>query len=50
MAEKWNEAIALYAKAVAIKPDFVEGYWYQGTAYYTLENYARRAARRFARC
>ena len=23
----------------AIKPDFVEGYWYQGTAYYTLENH-----------
>jgi len=39
LAEKWTEAIALYAKAVAIKPDFVEGYWYQGTAYYTLENH-----------
>jgi tetratricopeptide (TPR) repeat protein len=40
MAEKWPEAIALYAKAVAMKPSYVEGYWYQGTAYYTLENYA----------
>jgi tetratricopeptide (TPR) repeat protein len=38
-AEKWEEAIALYAKAVKLKPDFVEGYWYQGTALYTLEKF-----------
>lgn len=40
-AEKWEEAIALYAKAVALKPDYVEGFWYQGTAYYTLDNHTQ---------
>ena len=39
-AEKWDEAIALYAKAVKLKPSYVEGYWYQGTAYYTLQKFA----------
>ena len=38
-AEQWEEAIALYAKAVKLKPSYVEGYWYQGTAYYTLEKF-----------
>lgn len=37
--EQWQDAIALYAKAVKLRPKYVEGYWYQGTAYYTLENY-----------
>jgi tetratricopeptide (TPR) repeat protein len=41
LAEHWDDAIALYAKAVALKPDFVEGYWYQGTAYYTLDNHTQ---------
>jgi tetratricopeptide (TPR) repeat protein len=40
-AERWDEAIGLYAKAVKLKPDYVEGYWYQGTAYYTLDNHAK---------
>jgi len=35
-AEQWEQAIALYAKAVKLRPKYVEGYWYQGTAYYTL--------------
>ena len=39
-AEQWDQAIALYAKAVKLKPSFVEGYWYQGTAYYTLEKFS----------
>jgi tetratricopeptide (TPR) repeat protein len=39
-AEKWEEAIGLYAKAIKLKPAYVEGYWYQGAAYYTLENHA----------
>jgi tetratricopeptide (TPR) repeat protein len=39
-AEKWDEAIALYAAAVKLKPSYVEGYWYQGTAYYTLQKYS----------
>ena len=30
-AERWQEAIGLYAKIVKLKPDYVEGYWYQGT-------------------
>ena len=28
-------------KAVKLKPTYVEGYWYQGTAYYTLDNFAK---------
>ncbi len=42
-ASRWEEAIALYAKAVAIKPDYVEGFWYQGTSYYSLDNFAKGA-------
>ena len=40
-AERWEEAIELYAKAVKLKPSYVEGYWYQGTAYYSLDNYTQ---------
>lgn len=39
-AERWEEAIALYAKAVKLKPSYVEGVWYQGTAYYSLQKFA----------
>ena len=39
-AEKWDQAIALYARAVKLRPKYVEGYWYQGTAYYTLQKFA----------
>jgi tetratricopeptide (TPR) repeat protein len=39
-AERWEEAIALYAKAVKMRPAYVQGYWYQGTAYYTLEKFS----------
>ena len=39
-AERWEEAIALYARAVKLKPSFVEGYWYQGAAYYSLDRFA----------
>jgi tetratricopeptide (TPR) repeat protein len=38
-AEKWKEAIALYGRLVKMRPDYVEGYWYQGTAYYSLDDY-----------
>ena len=50
-AERWDEAIALYGKAVALKPDYVEGHWYQGAAYYTIDNSAkcRDAFRRVVR-
>ena len=39
-AQQWDQAIALYAKIVKLRPSYVEGYWYQGTAYYTLEKFA----------
>jgi tetratricopeptide (TPR) repeat protein len=41
LAERWEEAIGLYAKAVKLDPAFVEGHWYRGTAYYSLDDYAR---------
>lgn len=42
-AARWEDSIDLYARAVKIKPEYVEGYWYQGTAYYSLDNFARGA-------
>jgi len=43
-----EEAIGLYAKAVAQRPDWVEGHWHLGTSYYALDRYtdARDAFRR----
>ena len=38
-AQRWDDAIALYGKVVKLKPGYVEGYWYQGTAYYSLDDY-----------
>lgn len=38
-AERWEDAIALYAKTVKLRPAYVEGYWYQGTAYYSLDKF-----------
>jgi tetratricopeptide (TPR) repeat protein len=38
-AERWEEAVELYGKLVKLKPDYVEGHWYQGTAYYSLDDY-----------
>jgi tetratricopeptide (TPR) repeat protein len=40
-AERWQEAADLYGRLVKLRPDYVEGHWYQGTAYYSLDNYAR---------
>ena len=50
-AEQWEDAIDLYAKAVKLRPTYVEGYWYQGTAYYTLDKFTecRDAFRAVAR-
>lgn len=42
-AQRWEEAIQLYGKAVKLKPDYVEGHWYLGTAYYSLDNFAKGA-------
>jgi tetratricopeptide (TPR) repeat protein len=38
-AEQWEQAIDLYGKALKLKPDYVEAYWYRGIAYYTLDNH-----------
>jgi tetratricopeptide (TPR) repeat protein len=38
-AQRWEEAIDLYGKVVKLKPNYVEGYWYQGTAYYSLDDH-----------
>jgi tetratricopeptide (TPR) repeat protein len=40
-AERWEEASDLYGRLVKLKPDYVEGHWYQGTAYYSLDDYPR---------
>jgi tetratricopeptide (TPR) repeat protein len=37
--ERWDEAITLYGKAVKLDPAYIEGYWYQGTAYYSLDDF-----------
>jgi tetratricopeptide (TPR) repeat protein len=42
-AQRWEDAIAAYEKTVKIKPDYVEGYWYQGTSYYSIDNFAKGA-------
>jgi len=39
-AEQWDEAAALFTKAVKLRPDYAEGYWYQGAAYYQLDKFA----------
>lgn len=51
LAQRWEEAADLYGRAVKLKPDYVEGHWYQGTAYYSLDDFAncRNAFRRVAR-
>ena len=38
-AQRWEEALDLYGKVVKLKPTYVEGYWYQGTAYYSLDDF-----------
>jgi tetratricopeptide (TPR) repeat protein len=40
-AERWDEAIELYGRIVKLKADYVEAHWYQGTAYYSLDDYTR---------
>lgn len=39
-AQHWDEAIAIYDKAVKLRPTYVEGFWYQGTSYYSLDKFA----------
>jgi tetratricopeptide (TPR) repeat protein len=37
--QRWEEAVQLYSRIVKMRPKYVEGHWYQGTAYYTLDDY-----------
>ena len=39
LAQRWEDAIELYGKISKLRPTYVEGYWYQGTAYYSLDNF-----------
>ena len=50
-AQRWEDAIELYSKVVRLKPGYVEGHWYQGTAYYSLDNFpqCRETFRRVVR-
>ncbi len=38
-AEHWEDAVDLYGKIVKLRPDYAEGYWYQGTALYQLDRF-----------
>jgi tetratricopeptide (TPR) repeat protein len=38
-AQRWEDAVELYGKVIKLRPAYVEGYWYQGTAYYSLDNF-----------
>jgi tetratricopeptide (TPR) repeat protein len=37
--QRWEDAIGLYAKVIKIQPKYVEGHWYQGTSYYSLDKF-----------
>jgi tetratricopeptide (TPR) repeat protein len=41
LAERWQDALGIYAKLVKLKPDYVEGYWYQGTGHYAQDNFTQ---------
>lgn len=41
LAERWDVALPIYARLVKMKPDFVEGFWYQGTGHYSLDNFTQ---------
>jgi tetratricopeptide (TPR) repeat protein len=38
-AQHWEDAVDLYSKIVKLRPDYPEGYWYQGTALYELDRF-----------
>lgn len=38
-AQHWEDAVDLYSKIVKLRPDYAEGYWYQGTALYELDRF-----------
>jgi tetratricopeptide (TPR) repeat protein len=39
-AQRWEDAVSLYGKIIKLKPTYVEGYWYQGAVYYSLDSFA----------
>jgi tetratricopeptide (TPR) repeat protein len=39
-AGRIDESVALYKRAVALRPSWAEGYWFLGTAFYELDKYA----------
>ena len=45
--DRVEEAIGLYRRGVALRPDWTEGWWYLATLYYDADNYSE-AARAFA--
>lgn len=42
-SDKVDESIALYRKALDLRQDWPEGWWFLGTLYYDLNNYAEAA-------
>src|SRR5687768_14090314 len=50
-AQRWEHAIEIYTKVIKLQPAHVEGHWYLGTAYYSLDNFTqcRDAFRRVTR-
>jgi len=45
--DRVEEAVGLYRRGLALRPDWTEGWWYLATLYYDADNYAE-AARAFA--
>ena len=43
-SDKVDEAIALYVKALTLKRDWAEGWWFLGTLYYDRNNYSEAAS------
>jgi tetratricopeptide (TPR) repeat protein len=50
-AQRWEDAVNLYGKIIKLKPNYVEGYWYQGAAYFSLDSFTecREAFRKVVR-
>ncbi len=42
-ADKLDEAVALYRKALGLRPQWAEGWWYLGTLFYDRDNYGEAA-------
>lgn len=43
VSNRLDEAVTLYSNAVAMRPDWAEGWWSLGTLYYDKDDYARAA-------